>query len=44
MELFRLNGTVERDPAIDRWMKEHAGESGAWLSPAFDVLTPPLFH
>jgi hypothetical protein len=27
-ELFRLNGAVERDPAIDAWMKEHAGELG----------------
>jgi hypothetical protein len=22
-ELFRLNGAVDRDPAIDGWMKEH---------------------
>lgn len=28
-ELFRLNGTVERDPAIDVWMREHQGELGA---------------
>ena len=28
-ELFRLNGAVERDPAIDGWMKDHAGELGA---------------
>jgi hypothetical protein len=28
-ELFRLNGAVERDPAIDGWMKKHAGELGA---------------
>jgi hypothetical protein len=28
-ELLRLNGAVERDPAIDAWMKEHAGELGA---------------
>src|SRR5258708_3057751 len=27
-ELLRFNGAVERDPAIDAWMKEHAGESG----------------
>jgi hypothetical protein len=20
---FRVNGAVERDPAIDRWMEEH---------------------
>jgi hypothetical protein len=31
-ELFRLNGAVERDPAIDGWMKEHAGELGAITS------------
>ena len=23
-ELLRFNGAVERDPAIDAWMKEHA--------------------
>jgi hypothetical protein len=28
-ELFRLKGGVERDPAIDGWMKEHASELGA---------------
>jgi hypothetical protein len=28
-ELLRFNGTVERDPAIDAWMKRHAGELGA---------------
>ena len=28
-ELLRFNGTIERDPAIDAWMKEHAGELGA---------------
>src|SRR5437762_2453306 len=25
-ELFRLNGAVVRDPAIDAWMKKHSGE------------------
>ena len=34
-ELLRFNGAVERDPTIDAWMKEHAGELGAiahrWL-------------
>ncbi len=24
--MLRFNGTVERDPAIDAWMKAHAGE------------------
>ncbi len=28
-ELLRLNGTVQRDPAIDAWMKEHSGELGS---------------
>src|SRR4029077_4113766 len=25
-ELLRFNGAIERDPAIDAWMKEQAGE------------------
>jgi len=29
MELLRFNGAVERDPAIEVWMKEHAGELAA---------------
>ena len=37
-ELFRLNGTVERDPAIDRWMMEHAGELGAIVQKWFEVM------
>ena len=28
-ELLRFNGAVERDPAIDAWMKEQPGELGA---------------
>ena len=28
-ELLRFNGAVERAPAIDAWMREHAGELGA---------------
>ena len=27
-ELLRFNGAVERDPAIDAWMKDHAGALG----------------
>jgi hypothetical protein len=27
--LLRFNGTVERDPGIDAWMKERAAELGA---------------
>lgn len=37
-ELFRLNGAVERDPAIDGWMKKHAGESGAIAQQWFEVM------
>ena len=28
-ELLRFNGTLERDPAIDAWMKQHAGQLGS---------------
>ena len=37
-ELFRLNGVVERDPAIKGWMKEHAGELGAIAQNWFEVM------
>jgi hypothetical protein len=37
-ELLRFNGAVERDPAIDAWMKEHAGELGAIARRWFEVL------
>jgi hypothetical protein len=37
-ELLRFNGTVERDPAIDAWMKEHAGELGAIAHRWFEVM------
>ena len=37
-ELFRLNGAVERDPAIDGWMKEHPGELGAIAQKWFEVM------
>ena len=37
-ELFRVNGAVERDPAIDAWMKEHAGELGAVARKWFEVM------
>jgi hypothetical protein len=37
-ELFRLNGAVERDPAIDAWMKQHAGELGAIARQWFEVM------
>ncbi len=37
-ELLRFNGTVERDPAIDAWMKRHAGELGAIAHQWFEVM------
>jgi hypothetical protein len=38
MELFRLNGAVERDPAIDSWTKKHGGELGAIAQKWFEVM------
>ena len=37
-ELLRFNDTVERDPAIDAWMKEHAGELGYIAHRWFEVM------
>ncbi len=37
-EFLRFNGAVERDPAIDRWMQEHAGELGAIANRWFKVM------
>ena len=37
-ELFRLNGTVERDPAIHAWMNEHSGELGTIAQKWFEVM------
>jgi hypothetical protein len=37
-ELLRFNGAVERDPAIDAWMKEHAGELGDIARRWFEVM------
>ncbi|HEY7303717.1 MAG TPA: DUF1801 domain-containing protein [Bryobacteraceae bacterium] len=36
--LLRFDGTVERDPAIDVWMKEHAGVLGAIAHQWFEVM------
>ena len=38
MKLFRLTGVVERDPAINVWMKEHAGELGDIARHWFEVM------
>jgi hypothetical protein len=37
-ELLRFDGAVERDPAIDAWMKKHQGELGAIAQEWFDVM------
>lgn len=37
-ELLRLNGAVERDPAIEAWTKEHAGELGAIARHWFEAM------
>jgi hypothetical protein len=37
-ELLRFNGAVERNPAIDAWMKEHADELGAIAQQWFEVM------
>ena len=37
-ELLRFDGGVERDPAIDAWMKKHAGELGAIAKKWFEVM------
>src|ERR1700733_14659790 len=37
-EFLRFNGAVERDPAIDKWMKEHAGELGTIAQQWFEAM------
>jgi hypothetical protein len=37
-DLLRFNGAVERAPAIDIWMDEHAGELGAIAQQWFEVM------
>ena len=37
-ELLRFNGAVERDPAIDAWMRQHAGELGTIARRWFEVM------
>ena len=36
--LFLFPGSVERDPAVNAWMREHAGELGAIARRWFDVI------
>ena len=37
-DLLRFNGAARRDPAIDAWMKKHAGELGAIAQQWFAVM------
>ena len=37
-KLLRFNGAVERDPAIDAWMEEHAGQLGAIAVQWFEAM------
>ena len=37
-QLFRFPGAARRDPAIERWMREHDGPLGAIARHWFDVL------
>jgi hypothetical protein len=37
-ELLRFNGAVERDPAIDAWMEERAGELGTIARQWFEAM------
>ena len=37
-ELLRFDGAVERDPAIEAWMREHGGELGAMAREWFAVM------
>jgi hypothetical protein len=37
-DYLRFNGAVERDPAIDAWMKQHQGELGAIARHWFEVM------
>jgi hypothetical protein len=37
-QLFRIDGALERDPAIDTWMREHQGELGFIAHEWFEVM------
>ena len=37
-QLFRFPSSVRRDPAIEAWMREHAGELGATAQRWFEVM------
>lgn len=37
-EVLRLDGAVERDPAINAWLKAHKGELGAMAREWFELM------
>src|SRR4026207_371284 len=37
-QLFRFSSATRRDPAIEVWMREHAGELGAIAERWFEVM------
>ena len=37
-DILRFNGAVERHPAIDAWMKQHAGELGTLAHRWFEAM------
>ena len=37
-DLFRIDGAMERDPRIERWMREHRGELGEIARRWFEVM------
>jgi hypothetical protein len=37
-QILRFNGAVERDPAIDSWMRAHTGELGAIAHEWFELM------
>jgi hypothetical protein len=37
-ELLRFDGAVERDPAIEAWFREHAGELGSIAHQWFEAM------
>jgi hypothetical protein len=37
-QLFRFPNAVKRDPAVEAWMREHAGELGAIARHWFEVM------
>ena len=37
-DFLRFDGAIERDPAIDAWMRDHAGELGTIAHQWFEVM------